>query len=251
MMYYAGTPTFNVQNNNGGATMAYNGGASASFSKPSLNAWHHFAISRNTGTVRIFIDGAQVATCTDTSNFAGTAFHLGSDGDNAYPFQAYYDSFRITKGVGRYTAGFTVPAAAYPGATMTGTLTVGGSPVLTAATQTSAGAPYDLAFSTFGTPTASEAVFRFISPRAFTIPANLAGSIVKSTTAATGSTVFTVNKNGSQIATITFAATATVAIFSTQAAISVAVGDKITVIAPSTPDTTLADIDYSLVATIA
>lgn len=37
-----------------------------------------------------------------------------SAGDNSHPFRGWLDDYRITKGVARYTAGFTPPTAAFP-----------------------------------------------------------------------------------------------------------------------------------------
>lgn len=110
--------------------------------------------------------------------------------------------------------------------------------------------PYDTIFSVFDKPTASESVCRFRTSRAFTIAANLTGSIAIAAVAATSSSVFTIKKNGSAVATITFAAAGTTATFSTQAAIVFNVGDKMDVVAPAVADATLADIDFSIVATL-
>lgn len=115
----------------------------------------------------------------------------------------------------------------------------------------SASVPYDLAFSVFGKPTASENIFRMTSARAFTIPANFAASLAKASVAATAQTVFAISKNGAQVATITFAASGTTGTFSTQGAVSFAIGDKISVSAPGSADATLADIDFTFVATLA
>jgi len=142
-----------------------------------------------------------------------------------------------------------VGAASYGSITAIPSFTVSADGRLTAASTTPA--PYDLAFSTYGVNTASEVVARIRAVRAFTIPSNFTGSIVKAGTAATGSSVFVVAKNGSQVATITFAASGTIATFSTQAAISFAIDDKLTVTAPGTADATLADIDFSILATLA
>ncbi len=110
--------------------------------------------------------------------------------------------------------------------------------------------PYDIAFSVFDKPTAGEVVLRFVSPRAFSIPANCAGSLAKSAVAATGSSVFVIKKNGTQIATVTFAAAGTNGTFSTQAEVSFAAGDTLQVTAPASVDATLADVDFVLASTL-
>jgi hypothetical protein len=108
--------------------------------------------------------------------------------------------------------------------------------------------PYDLAFSVFDKPMASEQVVRFIVPRNIKIPANFVGSRAVAETAATAQTVFVVKKNGTQIATITFGISGSTATFSTQAEVSFIAGDKLVVEAPASPDLTLANIDFTIAA---
>lgn len=110
-----------------------------------------------------------------------------------------------------------------------------------------ASTPYDLATFAAGLPAASATLFGFAVPRAMTIVASLVGSAARAGTAATGSSVFSVNKNGAQIGTVTFAAAATTGTFAGAGASFVA-GDLITIVAPSSPDSTLADIAITLVA---
>lgn len=108
------------------------------------------------------------------------------------------------------------------------------------------GLPYDQAASTYGKPTAGEVVYRFRIVRSFSLAANLTGSKCIAAVAATASSVFSIKKNGTQVATFTFAAAGTIATFSNQSIIAFSTGDLITITAPATADTTLADIDYSL-----
>ena len=116
---------------------------------------------------------------------------------------------------------------------------------------TAAAQIYDIGGFSQGKPDASSSLFRLVAPRAFTLPQNLTGSIAKAGTAATGSTVFTLKKNGTQIGTMTFAASGTTATFSFASAASFTIGDIIDLVAPSTQDATLADISVTLVATLA
>ena len=78
------------------------------------NNWHHVAISRNSGTVKVYFDGVLQNTFIDTTNY--TYFNGSSDGlrigkGNLADFNGYIDDLRITKGVGRYTTNFTPPTA--------------------------------------------------------------------------------------------------------------------------------------------
>jgi hypothetical protein len=114
-----------------------------------------------------------------------------------------------------------------------------------------AAAIYDIGGFSQGKPDVSSSLFRLAAPRAFTLPANLAGSIAKAGTAATASTVFIIKKNGSQIGTMTFAAGGSTASFSLASQVSVAVGDIIDMVAPATQDATLSDVSVTIAATLA
>lgn len=94
-----------------------------------------------------------------------------------------------------------------------------------------------------GKPLDGETVLAGIAPYALTLSG--ANSSAKAGVVATASTVFTINKNGTQIGTITFAAsgdTGTISITST----SVAAGDLITIVGPATADTSLSNIAFLL-----
>ena len=71
------------------------------------NAWHHCAIVRDNGTIRIFVDGTQETTSSDKGNFIdieGTlefGTYSGSKG-----FNGYLDEIRISN-IARYTSNFT------------------------------------------------------------------------------------------------------------------------------------------------
>ena len=84
---------------------------------PPSNQWVHYAFTRSGNTFRLFRDGVQVATNT----FSGvvttnTLFKVGNNTEagGSYGFNGYIDDFRFTKGVARYTANFTPPAAQFP-----------------------------------------------------------------------------------------------------------------------------------------
>lgn len=103
--------------------------------------------------------------------------------------------------------------------------------------------PFDIHTFYPGTPTASAKLYRGKVARAVTFPANFAGAQFTASANATASTVFDIQKNGASIGSCTIAASGTTATFATTggAAVSLAAGDVFAVIAPATPDTTLAD----------
>ena len=98
-----------------------------------------------------------------------------------------------------------------------------------------------LVFTFTGKPGASATILVPITI-GLTLPVNLAGSYALATVAATAATVFTLYKNGNQIGTVNFAASATSGTFSFLASTQFVAGDYLDMIAPATPDGTLANI---------
>jgi hypothetical protein len=109
--------------------------------------------------------------------------------------------------------------------------------------------PYDILCGIVGKPSNGEVVLLFVAPRAFRIPANAAGSYLKAGIAATGSSVFSIQKNGAQFLTATVAGSGTTATFSGSQT-DFAAGDVLKIVAPATADATLADIAITLAATL-
>lgn len=78
-----------------------------------------------------------------------------------------------------------------------------------------------------------------------TLVANALGSIAKAGTGAQAATSLTIQKNGTTVGTVSFAANSTDGTFTVVANVAFAVGDMLTVSAPVTPDATLADVSIS------
>lgn len=79
----------------------------------------HLALSRVAGVVKGFINGTQVFSGSYTQDFSSTALHslgINNYGGNVSGLVGAIESFRVTKGVGRYTANFTPPDAPFPSA---------------------------------------------------------------------------------------------------------------------------------------
>jgi hypothetical protein len=110
----------------------------------------------------------------------------------------------------------------------------------------SASQPFDLMAFYPGVPTASALVTRVPVARAVTFPSGLTGSVGKASVAATASTAFDIQKNGTSVGTMTFAASATSATFTAASAISLAAGDILSIVAPGTADATLASVGIVL-----
>lgn len=110
--------------------------------------------------------------------------------------------------------------------------------------------PYDIGGAILGKPSAAAVVLRTIAVRSFTIPAGMTGSLAKAAIAATASTVLSVQKNGTQFGTITFAVSGTTGTFAAASSTSFAAGDLITIVAPGVQDSTFADCAITLVGTL-
>jgi hypothetical protein len=98
-----------------------------------------------------------------------------------------------------------------------------------------------------GRPYASEIVYRRVFTHAVTFPAGLTLSKASAGTAATASTVFDLKKNAAAaFGTATFAISGTTATFAAASSTSFAAGDVLTIVAPVSPDATLADISIAV-----
>jgi hypothetical protein len=107
---------------------------------------------------------------------------------------------------------------------------------------------YDISFFAAGKPVASEVVLRHAVVRAFTISTTATDHKAYSGVAASASSVYNIQKNGSTFITVTFAAsgsTGTVAVTNSSLC-TVSIGDSITAVAPATQDTLLSDVYMTL-----
>lgn len=82
-------------------------------------AWRHVAVAKSGSMVRIFLDGTLQAAANLVRNTVLGDYELKIGGLGFSPgweqyFIGYIDEVRITKGVARYTADFTPPAARFP-----------------------------------------------------------------------------------------------------------------------------------------
>jgi hypothetical protein len=90
---------------------------------------------------------------------------------------------------------------------------------------------------------------RYPFPRTVVFPAGLTNSQGVAGTAATAQTDFDIKKNGSSVGTMRFAAAGTTASFIMASQTSFAAGDILTLVAPASPDATLANIGFALAGT--
>lgn len=107
--------------------------------------------------------------------------------------------------------------------------------------------PYDVTMFSPGLMTASQVLARIVIPRAVTFPSGLTGSYANASAAATASTVLSIQQNGTQVGTITFAAGGNTGTFSFASAITSSAGDVWQIVGPSGPDATLGNVSITLV----
>lgn len=86
------------------------------------NQWQHVAAVRSGSSVTLYVDGTSVLNYTYSGSLGATTgqteigANTGTGFGNARRFVGYIDSFRLSKGVARYSTNFTPPAVAFPNA---------------------------------------------------------------------------------------------------------------------------------------
>ena len=101
-----------------GTTLHYAVGNTSQISGGTLatGTFYHVAVARNNGTTKLFLDGTELGTYTDSNDYGTTKpVIIGSD-YQAGPTQAFnghVDEVRISKASARFTAGFTPTTTEY------------------------------------------------------------------------------------------------------------------------------------------
>jgi hypothetical protein len=112
-------------------------------------------------------------------------------------------------------------------------------------TRTSLGI-YDIAFFASGLMENNETLFRMVASRPFGIQVNAPESVAISRVAANATTDISLQKNGVQFGTITFAAASTNGVFSVAGTTLFEPGDILSLVGPATADTALRDLSVTL-----
>jgi len=80
---------------------------------PSTNTWYHYAVSRNNGSLRAFVNGTQIGTTQSSSdNINGQSLISGKQFNDQYQFNGWLDEIRLSNSA-RYTSNFTAPTTAF------------------------------------------------------------------------------------------------------------------------------------------
>ena len=87
----------------------YNGTAGQHFSNSTaqIGQWTHFALARSSGTSKIFINGLEEKSFTDSHNYSSDqATYIGSYSSGTNPWDGRISNIRILKGTALYTSSF-------------------------------------------------------------------------------------------------------------------------------------------------
>jgi len=117
-----------VQTDGSGANWIYwDGTANRTIGTPALNTWTHIALTRQTSTVKGFLNGVQGFSVSDSGTIDFSSGAIGtrqrSPGPGGFYINGYLSNFRIIKGTAVYTAAFTPPTAPLTAITNTSLLT--------------------------------------------------------------------------------------------------------------------------------
>jgi hypothetical protein len=78
-----------------------------------IDTWYHMAVTRASGTVRVFVNGNIVASGNgNNANLTGQNLVVGGYYSTSYLLNGYIDDLRITR-FARYTANFTPPTSTF------------------------------------------------------------------------------------------------------------------------------------------
>ena len=120
--YYSGVSTSEAQiycSSNGSSWNVANGTTLGTGSLGTVGQWVHMAMVRSGTTWSYYVDGTRTYTGTlgsaTIATSSGTYMHLGRAwGNGGTSAEAYYDDFRITQGLARYSGtSFTLPTTAH------------------------------------------------------------------------------------------------------------------------------------------
>ena len=94
------------------------GTLTASDIKGTVGIWHHWAVVRSSGVIKVYKDGVASSSTLSTTTTLGSSsevLEIGSAiNQPSWELNGYVDELRITKGIARYTSNFTAPTTAFP-----------------------------------------------------------------------------------------------------------------------------------------
>jgi hypothetical protein len=129
------------------------------------SAWTHVAVTRSGTTVRLFVNGTQVNSTTNSTNWTDNNMLVGVAVGLVTPITGYISNLRVVKGTAVYTANFTPSAAPLTAITNTSLLlltnnvgpfidtSTNGFPVIRN------GSPVQSGYNPFNQPTSGAGIF--------------------------------------------------------------------------------------------
>ena len=86
------------------------------------NQWYHWAYTRESGTHRLFLNGALLDSDTTARTYSDDTFWIGAKYDGSEYFTGHQSDIRIVKGTAVYTSAFTPPTSPVSAVTNTSVL---------------------------------------------------------------------------------------------------------------------------------
>lgn len=89
--------------------------SSVSMGTVAANTWYHVALVRSGSNIYRFLDGALIGTTSSSASLLDNAVdvRIGSSGGGTGGYPGHVDEIRVSKGIARWTAAFSVPTFAY------------------------------------------------------------------------------------------------------------------------------------------
>ena len=127
-----GSQIFLAQEANGTWTVAGLSGSAIPADYFTTNTWYHVAVSRASGTVRVFVNGVLTNSAADTTAIDTDSFTIGARYSNNYTLHAgaILSNVRFIVGTGLYTTNFTPPTTTLTAVANTKLLTCQSSTII-------------------------------------------------------------------------------------------------------------------------
>lgn len=116
-LYGTGTAGVKDQLNVSSGTLTYSTAGGSAVNGPASaltnGAWHHIAVTRASGSNRVFVDGVSgtPVTATGDAGSSSSALYCGLRVDGNNPLNGYISNLQVVKGTAKYTSNFAIPSA--------------------------------------------------------------------------------------------------------------------------------------------
>lgn len=90
-------------------TASSSGGTSSTAA--AINTWSHLAMVRSSTTTKLYLNGQQIHSVSDSTNYSTSYLTIGGWYSSSYLTYGYISNVRVVKGTAVYTGAFTPPTA--------------------------------------------------------------------------------------------------------------------------------------------